>query len=71
MFGYYIEVTKAPVEVPAGYMRKQTLVNAERFMTPELKALEERVNGSGSEVTAREEDSSRSSVTDRKECPVQ
>ncbi|MGB9879337.1 MAG: DNA mismatch repair protein MutS, partial [Anaerolineae bacterium] len=38
VFGYYIEVTKANLDaVPKDYIRKQTLVNAERFITPELK----------------------------------
>ncbi|MDD5259557.1 MAG: DNA mismatch repair protein MutS [bacterium] len=38
VFGYYIEVTKAHLDaVPPDYVRKQTLVNAERFITPELK----------------------------------
>ncbi|MBI5554791.1 MAG: DNA mismatch repair protein MutS [Elusimicrobia bacterium] len=38
IFGYYIEVTKANLAaVPLDYVRKQTLVNAERFITPELK----------------------------------
>jgi DNA mismatch repair protein MutS len=38
VFGYYIEVTKANLDrVPDDYVRKQTLVNAERFITPELK----------------------------------
>jgi len=46
VFGYYIEVTKSNLSrVPGDYIRKQTLVNAERFMTPELKSLEERVSG--------------------------
>jgi len=46
VFGYYIEVTKSNLSrVPSDYIRKQTLVNAERFMTPELKTLEERVSG--------------------------
>ncbi|MCR4407160.1 MAG: DNA mismatch repair protein MutS [Anaerolineae bacterium] len=41
VFGYYIEVTKANLDaVPAEYIRKQTLVNAERFITPELKEYE-------------------------------
>jgi len=41
VFGYYIEVTKANTEmVPADYIRKQTLVNAERYITPELKEYE-------------------------------
>jgi DNA mismatch repair protein MutS len=41
VFGYYIEVTKANQDaVPKDYIRKQTLVNAERFITPELKERE-------------------------------
>jgi DNA mismatch repair protein MutS len=44
VFGYYIEVTKANLHsVPEDYIRKQTLVNSERFITPELKEYEERV----------------------------
>ncbi len=44
VFGYYIEVTKAHLHrVPEHYIRKQTLVNAERFITPELKELEARI----------------------------
>jgi DNA mismatch repair protein MutS len=44
VFGYYLEVTKANAKaVPADYERKQTLVNAERFTTPELKELEQRI----------------------------
>ncbi len=41
VFGYYIEVSKANADkVPADYIRKQTLVNAERYITPELKEYE-------------------------------
>ena len=44
VFGYYLEVTKANLHlVPADYERKQTLVNAERFTTPELKEYEVKV----------------------------
>ena len=44
MFGYYLEVTKANAKsVPADYERKQTLVNAERFTTPELKEYETKI----------------------------
>jgi DNA mismatch repair protein MutS len=44
VFGYYLEVTKANAKsVPADYERKQTLVNAERFTTPELKDLEVKI----------------------------
>ncbi|MCX6560457.1 MAG: DNA mismatch repair protein MutS [Candidatus Aminicenantes bacterium] len=42
--GYYIEVTKPNLpQVPADYIRKQTLVSSERFLTPELKTYEEKV----------------------------
>ncbi len=41
VFGYYIEITKSNLAMaPADYERKQTLVNAERFTTPELKEYE-------------------------------
>lgn len=44
VFGYYIEITKSHLEkVPTEYIRKQTLVNAERFITPELKELEDKI----------------------------
>ncbi len=44
VFGYYIEVTNANLHrVPSDYVRKQTLVNAERFVTQELKEYEEKV----------------------------
>ncbi len=44
VFGYYIEVAKAhTAKVPETYQRKQTLVNAERYITPELKAREEEI----------------------------
>lgn len=44
VFGYYIEVSKSNLDkVPDTYTRKQTLVNAERFVTPELKEYEEKV----------------------------
>lgn len=57
IFGYYIEITKANLpRVPADYIRKQTLVNAERFMTPELKELEERVTGAEVKLLALEQD---------------
>jgi len=46
VFGYYLEVTKANVgRVPESYHRKQTLANAERYFTPELKEWEEKVTG--------------------------
>lgn len=44
VFGYFLEVTKTHSEkVPESYIRKQTLTNAERFLTPELKELEEKL----------------------------
>jgi DNA mismatch repair protein MutS len=44
VFGYYIEITKANLaHAPADYERKQTLVNAERFTTPELKDYERKI----------------------------
>lgn len=46
VFGYYIEVTKPNLsKVPPDYERKQTLANAERFVTPELKEMEAKVLG--------------------------
>ncbi len=56
VFGYYIEITKTHLSrVPPDYTRKQTLVNAERFMTPELKELEERVTGAEIKLLALEQ----------------
>ena len=44
VFGYYIEVTKSNIDmVPDYYIRKQTLVNAERYITPQLKEMENSV----------------------------
>ncbi len=44
VFGYFIEISKAQLHlVPQDYIRKQTLVNAERFITPQLKEFEEKV----------------------------
>ena len=46
VFGYYIEVTKSYYElVPDRYIRKQTLANCERYMTPELKEIEQKIVG--------------------------
>lgn len=46
VFGYYIEVTHANSHlVPSDYLRKQTLANAERFITPELKDFEQKILG--------------------------
>jgi len=46
VFGYYLEVTRANLaNIPADYQRRQTLANAERFITPELKEYEDKVLG--------------------------
>jgi DNA mismatch repair protein MutS len=46
VFGYYIEVTKANLgRVPPDYIRKQTIANGERFITPELKEMEGKILG--------------------------
>ncbi len=51
VFGYYIEVTRANLrQVPSDYERKQTLVNAERFVTPKLKEYEARILGAEEEL---------------------
>jgi len=51
VFGYYIEVTRANLKlVPSDYIRKQTLVNGERYVTPELKEYEARVLTSDEEI---------------------
>ena len=55
VFGYFIEVTKAQLDlVPARYMRKQTLTNCERYMTEELKAFENEVLSAEDRVCALE-----------------
>ena len=55
VFGYYIEVTNAHADkVPDDYVRKQTLVNAERYITPELKDYETRVLNAEEEILAAE-----------------
>ena len=55
VFGYYVEVTKANQDkVPADYIRKQTLVNAERFVTPALKEYEETALSADEKIAALE-----------------
>jgi len=55
VFGYYIEVSKGQLQnVPEHYLRKQTLVNAERFITPELKEYENKVVGAQDRAMALE-----------------
>ncbi|HET7464716.1 MAG TPA: DNA mismatch repair protein MutS [Longimicrobium sp.] len=55
VFGYYLEVTRTHAErVPADYLRKQTLANAERYFTPELKEWEDKVLGAEEKIAALE-----------------
>ena len=55
VFGFYIEVTKSNLEhVPEDYIRKQTLANCERFITPELKEMEVKVLGADDKAKALE-----------------
>ena len=55
VFGYYIEITKSNLSLaPDDYIRKQTLVNAERFITPELKELESKILGAEEKSRALE-----------------
>jgi DNA mismatch repair protein MutS len=55
VFGYFIEITKANLgKVPADYMRKQTVVNGERFITPELKEYENKIFGAQDRAVALE-----------------
>ncbi len=56
VFGYYLEVTKSYQSlVPAEYIRKQTLANCERYITQELKELEQTILGAGDRITAIEQ----------------
>ncbi|GEP96467.1 DNA mismatch repair protein MutS [Chitinophaga cymbidii] len=51
VFGYYLEVTNAHKnKVPANWIRKQTLANAERYITPELKEYEEKITGAEDKI---------------------
>lgn len=55
VFGYYLEVRNTYKDkVPAEWTRKQTLVNAERYITPELKALEEKILGAEDRIQVLE-----------------
>ncbi|MEO0073300.1 MAG: DNA mismatch repair protein MutS, partial [candidate division WOR-3 bacterium] len=57
VFGYFIEVTKSWLHrVPETYVRRQTVLNAERFVTPELKEYEARVLNSEERITALEQE---------------
>jgi DNA mismatch repair protein MutS len=55
VFGYYIEVTRSNLNaVPEDYIRRQTLANAERYITPELKEYEEKVLGAEERIAELE-----------------
>ena len=55
VFGYYIEVSRSNLgSVPADYHRKQTIAGGERFITPDLKAYEEKVLGADERIVERE-----------------
>ncbi len=57
VFGYFIEVTKSNLnQVPERFIRKQTLTNAERFITEELKELEDKILGSQDKLISLEYD---------------
>ncbi len=57
VFGYFIEITKANLAaVPEDYIRKQTTVNGERFVTPELKEMEAKILGADERAKAREQE---------------
>lgn len=56
VFGYYLEVTNTHKDkVPAEWIRKQTLANAERYITPELKEYEEKILGAEEKIIALEQ----------------
>ena len=56
VFGYYLEVTNAHKDkVPENWIRKQTLVNAERYITPEIKTFEEKILGAEEKIVSLEE----------------
>ncbi|MEA3347565.1 MAG: DNA mismatch repair protein MutS [Pseudomonadota bacterium] len=55
VFGYYIEVTKRNLDqVPEDYLKRQTLTNADRFITPELKEYEEKILGAEEKINTLE-----------------
>lgn len=55
VFGYFIEVTKTHLsKIPEHYIRRQTLANCERFVTPELKEMEEKILGSEDKMVSLE-----------------
>lgn len=55
VFGYFIEITKANIDkAPAEYTRRQTMTNAERFITPELKEMENKILGADERLRSLE-----------------
>lgn len=57
VFGYYIEITKSNLKyVPNEYIRKQTLANSERYITPELKEMESKILGAEDKIIKLEYD---------------
>jgi DNA mismatch repair protein MutS len=55
VFGYYIEISRSNLaSVPVDYLRKQTIAGGERFITPDLKAYEEKVLGADERIAERE-----------------
>jgi DNA mismatch repair protein MutS len=57
VFGYYIEITNSHKDkIPADYIRKQTLTNAERYVTPELKTWEEKILTAEEKIAQLEEE---------------
>jgi len=65
VFGYYLEVTNSHKnKVPADWIRKQTLTNAERYITPELKEYEEKIIGAEDKILAIEQELYNQLITD-------
>lgn len=65
VFGYYLEVTNSHKnKVPESWMRKQTLANAERYITPELKEYEEKITGAEEKMATLEQQLFESLVTE-------
>ena len=57
VFGYFVEVTKSNISlVPEHYNRRQTLTNAERYILPELKEMEDKILGAQQKLINREYD---------------
>lgn len=65
VFGYYIEINKSASDrVPPYFVRKQTLLNNERYITEELKAIEDKVLGSSEKAVKLEQDILREIITE-------